>query len=232
MTGMGRPPLWFYTTTHGPRTKESQVSQPRGRGAGQWPAAGGATHSTHSTQRKRARTTRTRHDKDAAETAKTRRRPRMRRKKVVRSAEYARETHVTLAGSRLARAAGMPRERGRRRSKRAGGAEWYEEKRRQERHPPRERKHISRAQCMTCSTVAVTTTEVTSHEATTCRRRCAPWLHAEPPTRKRSWHLAARSSPSSHPGDSHRRRPRQPARVPAPAPRGRSSPETARLRKN
>ena len=55
MTGMGRPPLWFYTTTHGPRTKESQVSQPRGRGAGQWPAAGGATHSTHSTQRKRAR---------------------------------------------------------------------------------------------------------------------------------------------------------------------------------
>ena len=156
----------------------------------------------------------------------------MRRKKVVRSAEYARETHVTLAGSRLARAAGMPRERGRRRSKRAGGAEWYEEKRRQERHPPRERKHISRAQCMTCSTVAVTTTEVTSHEATTCRRRCAPWLHAEPPTRKRSWHLAARSSPSSHPGDSHRRRPRQPARVPAPAPRGRSSPETARLRKN
>ena len=25
MTGMGRPPLWFYTTTHGPRTKESQV---------------------------------------------------------------------------------------------------------------------------------------------------------------------------------------------------------------
>ena len=55
MTGMGRPPLWFYTTTHGPRTKESQVSQPRGRGAGQWLAAGGATHSTHSTQRKRAR---------------------------------------------------------------------------------------------------------------------------------------------------------------------------------
>ena len=64
-----------------------------------------------------------------------------------------------------------------------------------------------------------------SHEATTCRRRCAPWLHAEPPTRKRSWHLAARSSPSSHPGNSHRRRPRQPARVLAPAPRGRSSPE-------
>ena len=55
MTGMGRPPLWFYTTTHGPRTKESQVSQPRGRGAGQWPAAGGATHSTHSTQRKSGR---------------------------------------------------------------------------------------------------------------------------------------------------------------------------------
>ena len=92
-------------------------------------------------------------------------------------------------------------------------------------HPPASETHISRAQCMTCSTVVVTTTEVTSHEATTCRRRCAPWLHAEPPTRKRSWHLAARSSPSSHPGDSHRRRPRQPARVLAPAPRGRSSPE-------
>ena len=191
MTGMGRPPLWFYTTTHGPRTKESQVSQPRGRGAGQWPAAGGATHSTHSTQRKRARAralglstetaganatprrraacvlpvfgaragcaegarlasngdcraeqasresdeeaTRARQERD---TTKTRRRPRMRRKKAARSAEYARETHVTLAGSRPARAAGMPRERGRRRSKRAGGAEWSEEKRRQERHPP------------------------------------------------------------------------------------------------
>ena len=194
MTGMGRPPLWFYTTTHGPRTKESQVSQPRGRGAGQWPAAGGATHSTHSTQRKRARArarwgsvpgngrrechtpasrcvhiagvrsdragcaegarlasnghcraeqasrgesdeeaTRARQERD---TTKTRRRPRMRRKKVARSAEYARETHVTLAGSRPARVAGMPRERGRRRSKRAGGAERSEEKRRQERHPP------------------------------------------------------------------------------------------------
>ena len=33
--------------------------------------------------------------------------------------------------------------------------------------------------------------------AATCRRCCAPWLHAEPPTRKRSWDLAARSSPSS-----------------------------------
>ena len=195
MTGMGRPPLWFYTTTHGPRTKESQVSQPRGRGAGQWPAAGGATHSTHSTQRKRARArarwgfvsgnsrrechtpasrcvriagvwraacaegdrlasngdchaeqasresdeeaTRARQERD---TTKTRRRPRMRRKKIARSAEYARETHVTLAGSRPARAAGMPRERGRRRSKRAGGAEWSEEKRRQE-ATPRRAKH-------------------------------------------------------------------------------------------
>ena len=77
--------------------------------------------------------TRARQERD---TTKTRRRPRMRRKKVARSAEYARETHVTLAGSRPARAAGMPRERGRRRSKRAGGAEWSEEKRRQERHPP------------------------------------------------------------------------------------------------
>ena len=198
MTGMGRPPLWFYTTTHGPRTKESQVSQPRGRGAGQWPAAGGATHSTHSTQRKRARArarwgsvpgngrrechtpasrcvriagvrragcaegarlasngdcraeqasresdeeaTRARQERD---TTKTRRRPRMRRKKIARSAEYARETHVTLAGSRPARAAGMPRERGRRRSalvERSGA------KRSDDRNatPPRAKTHIPR----------------------------------------------------------------------------------------
>ena len=42
--------------------------------------------------------------------------------------------------------------------------------------------------------------------------------------------LASRSSQLAQLalGDSHRRRPRQPARVPAPAPRGRSSPETAR----
>ena len=33
--------------------------------------------------------------------------------------------------------------------------------------------------------------------AATCRRCCVPWVHAEPPTRKRSWDLAARSSLSS-----------------------------------
>ena len=271
MTGMGRPPLWFYTTTHGPRTKESQVSQPRGRGAGQWPAAGGATHSTHSTQRKRARArarwgsfqqtaganatprrraacvlpvfggrvalrvlgllatviaarskqaeraTKKRHAHDKNETRQRRGGDREcdeRRSRAARSTHARRTSRLPEADPRARLAC---RERG-------GGvaARWWSGVERREATtgtpPPRERKHISRAQCMTCSTVAVTTTEVTSHKTTTCRRRCAPWLHAEPPTRKRSWHLAARSSPSSHPGDSHRRRPRQPARVLAPAP--------------
>ena len=96
MTGMGRPPLWFYTTTHGPRTKESQVSQPRGRGAGQWPAAGGATHSTHSTQREESahdkNETRQRRGgdrKDAAETANATKEGRAQRGVRTRDARHA-----------------------------------------------------------------------------------------------------------------------------------------------
>ena len=86
--------------------------------------------------------------------------------------------------------------------------------------PPRERKRTPRVRRTTCTTAAVKPTEVTSRVAI-CRRCCAPWLHVEPPTRKRSWDLAARPARPARsariPSDSHWRRPWHPARVLAPA---------------
>ena len=171
------------------------------RGAG---CAEGASNdeAAQSKQRERRRsgprTTRTRHDKEAAE----------RPEHDERRSRAARSTHARLiprrspdAESRDPHAPLACRERGASQHARAGEAEWRKEKRRQERHPPRG-ETVHPAHGTTCSTAAVRTTEDrdTSRRAAACRRRCAPWLHAEPPpTWKRSWNLAASSSPSSHP---------------------------------
>ena len=94
-----------------------------------------------------------------------------------------------------------------------------EEKRRRDRHPPRAKTHTPRTahDLLDCGSE----NHRGDSRAATCRRCCAaPCLHAEPPTRKRSWDLAARPARPARsariPSDSHWRRPRQPARVLAP----------------
>ena len=192
----GRPPLWLITTHHAQAQAKAGSYKRATAGAlasGQWPV-GPRTH-RHTEQQKSARA---RHgaphwEMVDANTTKEGCAQRGVRARGVRHAfrmqTRERRWHAEREGASQ--------------HARTGGAEWSEEKRRQERHPPAS-EHTPRARRMTCSTAAVSTTQPPRRPRTWPPHAAGAALLGSMRNRRLGSaagisQLKARSSPSSHP---------------------------------